>query len=151
MKNTRLIVSSIILLCIFIIILILINRSSDAYVYGNSYRQNVIVNTIRLHKYGITGENVNIGIIDAGFYKHHSVFKKTKITKEFNFVTNEPNTEDYNHIKGMDHGTNVFSVVGGYQINELVGIAYGANFLLAKTDISTSRLYKEEYNAVSAS
>jgi hypothetical protein len=51
----------------------------------------------------------------------------------------------------MDHGTNVFSVVGGFQVNELVGIAYGANFLLAKTDISTSRLYKEEYNAVSAS
>jgi subtilisin family serine protease len=151
MKNIYIIVLSIIVLCIFIIILILINKSSDAYVYGNSYRQNVIVNTIGLHKYGITGENVNIGIIDAGFYKHHSVFKKAKITKEFNFVTNEPNTEDYNHIKGMDHGTNVFSVVGGYQINELVGIAYGANFLLAKTDISTSRLYKEEYNAVSAS
>jgi subtilisin family serine protease len=151
MKNTRLIVSSIVLLCIFIIILILINRSSDAYVYGNSYRQNVIVNTIRLHKYGITGENVNIGIIDAGFYKHHSVFKQTKIIKEFNFVTDEPNVEDYNHVKGMDHGTNVFSVVGGYEINKLIGAAYGANFMLAKTDISTSRLYKEEYNAVNAS
>ena len=151
MKNIRIIISSIVLLCIFIIILILINRSSDAYVYGNSYRQNVIANTVRLHKYGITGENVNIGIIDAGFYRHHSVFKQTKITKEFNFVTNESNTEDFNHLKGMDHGTNVFSVVGGYQVNELVGIAYGANFLLAKTDVSTSRLYKEEYNAVSAS
>ena len=151
MKNIRIIISTILVLCIIVVVLIFINRSSDAYIYGNSYRQNDLVNTIRLHKYGIIGKGVNIGIIDAGFYKHHSVFKQTKITKEFNFVTNESNTEDFNHLKGMDHGTNVFSVVGGYQVNELVGIAYGANFLLAKTDVSTSRLYKEEYNAVSAS
>jgi subtilisin family serine protease len=151
MKNIRIIISTILVLSIVVVILILINRSTDAYVYGNSYRQNKLVNTIRLHKYGITGENINIGIIDAGFYKQHSVFKQTKIIKKFNFVTNKPNTEDFNHIKGMDHGTNVFSVVGGYQINKLIGIAYGANFLLAKTDISTSRLYKEEYNAVNAS
>ena len=151
MKNTLLIIAFAFLICSLIFILILITRSSDKYIYGYSYRQNHLVNTVRLHKYGITGKNVNIGIIDAGFFKHHSVFKHTKIIKEFDFVTNEPNIEDFNHLKGMDHGTNVFSVVGGYKVNKLVGIAYGANFILARTDISTSRLKKEELNAVRAS
>jgi len=151
MKNFRVIILSIILICTFILILFLINRSSDEYIYGHSYRQNLLVNAVRLHKYGITGKNVRIGIIDAGFYKHHPVFKQTKIIKEYNFATNEINTESNNHIKGMDHGTNVFSVLGGYQVNELIGIAYGADFLLARTDISTDRLYEEELNAVKAS
>ena len=151
MKNIWIILSTVFLIGLIIFILILVERSSDEYIYGHSYRQNQIVNTIRLHKYGITGKNVNIAIIDAGFYKHHTVFKKTKIIKEFDFVTNEPNTEDFDHPKGMNHGTNVFSVVGGYRVNELVGIAYGANFILARTDISTDRLKKEELNAVKAS
>jgi len=135
----------------FIFVLYEINKSTDVYLYGSSYRQNKIVNTIRLHKYGITGKNITIGIIDAGFYTIHPVFAKTRIIKEYDFVTNKATTLNYNHIVGMDHGTNVFSVVGGYDVNELIGIAYGANFILAKTDISTDRLKEEELNAVKAS
>ena len=128
-----------------------LNNSTELYLYGNSYRQNKLVNTIRLHKYGITGKNITVGIIDAGFYTPHTVFKNTRIIKEFDFVTNKPTTLNYNHLKGLDHGTNVFSVVGGYKVNELIGIAYGANFILAKTDIATDRLKEEEVNAVIAS
>jgi hypothetical protein len=121
-------------------VLILVNKSTDEYFYGNSFRQNKLVNTIRLHKYGINGKGVNIGIIDAGFYTEHSAFANTKVIKEYDFVRNISNTLDYNHVGGMDHGTNVFSMIGGYKVNELIGIAFGANFLLAKTDINTSRL-----------
>jgi subtilisin family serine protease len=132
-------------------VLILVNRSTDEYFYGNSFRQNKLVNTIRLHKYGITGKGVNIGIIDAGFYTEHSAFANTRIIKEYDFVRNISNTLDHNHIGGMDHGTNVFSVIGGYKVDELIGIAFGANFLLAKTDINSSRLKQEETYAVNAS
>ena len=151
MRNHRIIITSIIIISILIWVLIELNRTSDEYSYGSSYRQNKIVNTIRLHKYGITGERIKIGIIDAGFYTKHPVFANTRIIKEYDFVSNKSSTSDYNHIKGMDHGTNVFSVVGGYKINELIGIAFGANFILAKTDISTDRLKEEETNAVKAS
>jgi subtilisin family serine protease len=151
LNNIRLIILSVFFLCIIIIILILVNRSTDEYYYGNSFRQNKLVNTIRLHKYGITGKGVNIGIIDAGFYSDHTAFENTRIIKEFDFARNEVSTSDYNHVKGMDHGTNVFSMIGGYKVNELIGIAFGANFLLAKTDINTSRLKEEEITAVIAS
>ena len=151
MKNARIIIPIFLLMLTLIFVLYEINKSTDVYLYGSSFRQNKIVNTIRLHKYGITGKNITIGIIDAGFYTIHPVFAKTRIIKEYDFVTNKPTTLNYNHIMGMDHGTNVFSVVGGYDVNELIGIAYGANFILAKTDISTDRLKEEELNAVKAS
>ena len=150
-KNTRVIILSILIISVFIFILLELNKSTQLYLYGNSYRQNKLVNTIRLHQYGITGKNITIGIIDAGFYTPHTVFKDTRIIKEFDFFTNEPTTLNYNHLKGLDHGTNVFSVVGGYKVNELIGVAYGANFILAKSDISTDRLKEEEVNAVNAS
>lgn len=142
---------SILTISILIFVLFQINKSTDKYIYGNSYRQNKIVNTIRLHKYGITGKNIIIGIIDAGFNTIHSAFKNTRIIKEYDFVRNKSSVSDYKHIKGMDHGTNVFSVVGGYKINELIGIAFDADFILTKTDISTDRLKEEENNAVKAS
>jgi hypothetical protein len=150
-KNTRVIILSVLIISVIIWIFLELNKSTDLYLYGNSYRQNKLVNTIRLHHYGITGKNITIGILGAGFYTPHSVFKNTRIIKEFDFVTNKPTTLNYNHLKGLDHGTNVFSVVGGYKVNELIGIAYDANFILAKSDISTDRLKEEEINAVIAS
>jgi hypothetical protein len=150
-KNTRVIVLSVLIFSVIIWILLKLNKSTDLYLYGYSYRQNKLVNTIRLHQYGITGKNITIGILDGGFYTLHSVFKNTRIIKEFDFVTNEPTTLNYNHLKGLDHGTNVLSIVGGYKVNELIGIAYDANFILAKSDISTDRLKEEEINAVVAS
>jgi serine protease AprX len=150
MKNIRNIILSTILISTFIWGLIEWNKTTVKYLYGNSFRQNNIVNTIRLHQYGITGKGITIGIIDAGFYTLHKAFEKTTILKEFDFVTNEATTLNYNHVKGLDHGTNVFSVVGGYKINEIIGIAYGADFILAKTDISTERLAEEEQNAIKA-
>lgn len=90
-------------------------------------------------------------MLGAGYYTPHSVFKHTRVIKEYDFFTHKPTTLNYNHIKGLDHGTNVLSVLGGYEVNELVGIAYGANFILAKSDISTDRLAEEEVNAVKAS
>ena len=150
-KNIKIIIAVPLLMLALVFILYEINKSTDVYLYGSSYRQNKMVNAIRLHKYGITGKNITIGIIDAGFYTIDPVFTNTRIIKEYDFVTDKSTVLNYNHIRGMDHGTNVFSVVGGYKVNELIGIAYGANFILTKTDISTDRLKEEEVNAVKAS
>ena len=128
MKNIKVIILSLIIISSVLFILYESNKSTDEYLYG-----------------------VTIGIIDAGFYTIHPAFAKTRIIKQLDFVTNKPTTLNYNHIRGLDHGTNVLSVVGGYKVNEIIGIAYGANFILAKTDISTDRLSKEEVNAVAAS
>lgn len=151
MKNSIIIILSILFVVAVVWIIIEINKGSDEYYYGNSLRQNSIVNTIRLHKFGITGERITIGLLDAGFYSEHSAFKKTKIIKQFDFVSQKQNAFDPNYIGGSDHGTNVFSVIGGFKENELIGIAYGSEYVLAKSDINSSRLAEEEINAVEAS
>ncbi len=151
MKNTRIVVAAVIAISILIWGLFEFNKTTENYFYGHSITQNKIVNTIRLHKYGITGKNVTVGILGSGFYTMHPVFENTRIVKEFDFAENKPSTLNYKHIKGLDHGTNVFSVIGGYKVNDLIGIAYGANFILAKSDKSTYRLAEEEVNAVKAS
>ena len=138
------------LLAALISLLIIYYRSTSRYLYGYSYRQNVLVNTVRLHKYGIIGKGVKIGLIDAGVYTPHPVFEKTRIIKEYDFVDNIPSVIAKDHKLGRDHGTNVLSVIGGYKGHKLIGIAYGADFILARTDISTDRLESEEKNAIKA-
>ena len=151
MKNTRIVAASVIAISIIIWGAVELNKTTERYFYGHSFTQNKIVNTTRLHKYGITGKNITVGILGSGFYTKHPVFENTRIIKEFDFAENKPTTLNYKHIKGLDHGTNVFSVIGGYKVNDLIGIAYGANFILAKSDKSTYRLAEEEVNAVKAS
>ena len=150
MKNTGIVAAAVIAISILIWGLVELNKTTERYFYGHSITQNRIVNTIRLHKYGITGKNINVGILGSGFYTKHPVFENTRIIKEFDFAENKPTTLCYKHIKGLDHGTNVFSVIGGYKVNDLIGIAYGANFILAKSDKSTYRLAEEEVYAVKA-
>ena len=148
MKNIRIILPVTIVLASIIFLLIEYNETTDDYIYGNSYRQNKFVNTIRLHKYGITGKGVKVGILGSGFDTQHPLFAETRILKEYDFAENKPDTRCLTHIAGTDHGTMVFSVIGGYLPGELVGIAYGADFILAKSDKSKQRLVEEEYYAV---
>ena len=79
----KIIISFIIAAIILIWILDSINKKSDKYLYGNSYRQNKIANCIRLHKYGISGKGVTIGVLGAGFYTQHPVFENMNIIKEY--------------------------------------------------------------------
>lgn len=151
MKRFWILLSVILLISVSIWIFIAYNKTTDEYRYGNSLNQNRIVNAIRLHKFGISGERIKIGVIDAGFNTEAAVFLKTKIVEKYDFVRNKKTVIDYDYMRGMDHGTNVLSVVGGYKENELIGVAYGADFLLARTDISTDRLYEEEFIAAEAS
>jgi len=150
-KNTRIVAASVIVISILIWGLVELNKTTERYFYGHSITQNKIVNATRLHKYGITGKNITVGVLGSGFYTKHPVFEKTRIIKEFDFAENKTTTLNYNHIKGLEHGTNVFSVIGGFKVNDLIGIAYGANFILAKSDKSTYRLAEEEIYAVEAS
>jgi subtilisin family serine protease len=51
---------------------------------------------------------------------------------------------------GHTHGINVLSVLGGYAPGEVIGPAYGASFLLARTENMASETRAEEDNWVAA-
>jgi hypothetical protein len=51
--------------------------------YGDSYTQNELINTLPLHRAGITGERILVGILDTGFDLEHDCYKNIKKLKAF--------------------------------------------------------------------
>jgi serine protease AprX len=105
--------------------------------YGYSYMQNQLIHIPDVHRLGITGKNVLIGVLDTGFdYHGRSVFSRLKVVAEYDFhwddeiTANEANDDAHQH----DHGTEVLSVLGGFHDGDLIGPAYNASYALAKTE-----------------
>ena len=105
--------------------------------YGPSYFQLNQVNVLPLHRLGYSGKGVLVCMMDTGFRKNHDIFKQARIVDEWDFVNNDGNVQqdpldadDYSD----SHGTGTWSILGGYAPGQLVGPAYGADFLLAKTE-----------------
>lgn len=105
--------------------------------YGSSFIQIDQVNVWPLHRLGYTGRNVLVCMMDAGFRKSHEIFRQAHVVAEWDFVNGDGNVEqdlsdpnDYSD----SHGTGTWSVLGGFKPGELIGPAYGADFLLAKTE-----------------
>lgn len=95
----------------------------------------------------IDGKNVVIAVFDAGFNsvnKHPAfshVFERNGILKTFDFIKN---TEEVYH--GGTHGTMVLSNICGIDNGKKLGLATGANFLLARTEFTYFEPFSEEEN-----
>lgn len=114
--------------------------------YGSSYTQNQMLNIPALHDMGYDGSGVLIGVFDTGFRTDHPVFDKLEVTAQYDFIDHETDVSGVGH----DHGINVLSALGGYAYGELIGPAYSASYLLARTEDDTSETRAEEDNWVAA-
>ncbi|MCK4640576.1 MAG: S8 family peptidase [Candidatus Marinimicrobia bacterium] len=126
----------------------------DTNAYGKSFNQLAQLNIPTVHDSGYTGKGVRIAVIDAGFYKDHPVFQhiinEGRLIAERDFIFNDDNVQD--DLSGdttlsaqSQHGTSVWSVVGGYVPYTYIGAAYGAEFLLAKTErVGSERIIEED-------
>jgi len=139
----------------------ILNKSTaDQPFYGNTYAQLAQLNIPTAHDSGYTGRNVRIAIIDAGFYKDHVAFKRiindNRLVTERDFIFNDNNVQDETRedttFAGTqaNHGTSVWSVIGGYDPYVYIGAAYNAEFLLAKTERIGSESIIEEDRFVAA-
>ncbi len=118
--------------------------------YGFSDTQLTQVNIPALHDPGgYTGKDVTICVIDTGFSNDHESIVSTTVLAERDFINDDNETAnesgDPTGIYDQEvHGTEVLSVVGGYKEGEVIGSAYGADFLLAKTEINATETHIEE-------
>lgn len=93
---------------------------------------------------GLDGTGIRIAVFDGGFksVNTHQAFKHLRdngqIIATWNFTTKEENVYD-NH----SHGTMVLSCIAGKMGDRQLGLATGATFLLAKTEVDPEP-YKEE-------
>ncbi len=127
------------------------------FAYGFSEFQNRFIKAVRPHWLGYTGQGVRIAIFDTGFNTAHRAFDSTDIVATYDFINDDiavddPECPSASSTDQTSHGTAVLSVIGGYDPDSLIGVAPGAEFALAKTEITCdgAEIKIEEYNWIAA-
>jgi len=120
--------------------------------YGSSYSQVNLINIPPLHDANLAGDGVIIGVFDNGFrLPAHEAFQSMNILATYDFVEKKESVVPDNPDPGFgSHGVNVLSVIGGYVPGTLVGPAFRATYLLARTENDSSETPFEEDNWVAA-
>ncbi len=115
--------------------------------YGPSIKQIQLINSDVLHEMGLYGQGVLICMLDDGFnlLYSHIAFDSLHIVATWDFTNNDTTVDDsrYSASEGW-HGTKTLSTIGGYTPGELIGTAFRASFLLAKTEVDSSETPVEE-------
>jgi serine protease AprX len=119
--------------------------------YGTSLGQVAQINVPAVHDRGLHGEGTVIALFDAGFNNlAHEVFAPMTILATHDFVNGDDDVGDGSDMGEGSHGTATLSVIGGYRPGELIGPAYAAAFILAKTENTDSETPVEEDNWAAA-
>lgn len=145
-----------------------------------SYNQIKMLNINTLHNKGYTGKDVVIALFDTGVlmlkdssmvidstttpYETtftytckpiHRALKDVKILASYDFIENK----DFagivyggspDEINQLSHGTKMLGLMASYYSGELISPAFGASYLVAKTEIADSEIVSEEDNWIAA-
>ncbi len=128
-------------------------NNADSSLYGNSLLQLEISDIPRVHSKGITGKDVLLGLLDTGFrWRTLESLAGIDVLDEYDFIFGDGVTENQtgDALSQHNHGTSVLSVIGGFKDSVLIGAAYNAKFLLAKTEDIRSERQIEEDNYAAA-
>jgi len=119
--------------------------------YGTSIGQLRQIGVPAVHETGLHGEGVIIAVFDAGFNNlAHEVFAPMTILARRDFVNGDEDVGDGSDQGEGSHGTATLSVLGGFKEGQLIGPAFAAGFILAKTENSDSETPIEEDNWAAA-
>jgi hypothetical protein len=114
--------------------------------YGMSFSQVDLMNVPALHDMGYSGQGVLICMLDSGFKNlGHEALDHLDIIATWDFVNGDPRVYDEEGQMGTgNHGTNTLGTIAGYEPGELIGPAFGASFLLGKTENTEYERHIEE-------
>jgi hypothetical protein len=128
------------------------NRATaDYFNYGNSYNQVHIHNGEFLHNIGLRGQNIVIGILDAGFRNYtslrafDSVNLNGQVLGTYDFVARENSVAEDD-----SHGMHCFSIIASNIPGQFVGTAPKASFYLFRSEEDGPEYPIEEHNWVCA-
>lgn len=103
--------------------------------YGQTLTQNQGIHAVAAHDSGYSAAGIVVAVFDTGFRKDHLALAPLKRIAEWDFVesdgetSNQPGDDPFQ----WNHGTGVWSILGGYLPGLIVGPAFNASFILAKT------------------
>ncbi|MBN1576842.1 MAG: S8 family serine peptidase [Chitinispirillaceae bacterium] len=129
-------------------------KASPPGIYGQAFDHLWMLDIPRVHDYLsrrfgsiAPGSGIRIAFFDSGFRLRHRCFlhllKRNAIIGTYDFVDRDTTVEDpdsvatsfYNpYFKNDEHGSLVFSLVAAYDPPYYCGAAWGADFLLARTE-----------------
>jgi serine protease AprX len=123
-------------------------EGSTALDYGQSFTQLNNIKVVDVHNLGINGSGVIVGMLDEGFTNHkvHTALKGIRVLAEYDFVQRDSNTsrQPGEFIPDIEHGAATLSALAGFESGKLIGPAYGASLLLAKTEVDSVEVRIEE-------
>lgn len=124
-----------------------LKKSSVDLDYGFAFTQLDLINVPALHDLGLYGQGVLICMLDDGFnlINMHEAFDSLDVVATWDFIHDDELVDD----SGLDategwHGTRTLSCIAGYSPGVLIGPAFKASFLLAKTEVNSSETSIEE-------
>ncbi len=118
--------------------------------YGLADAQLQQLNLIALHEKGFTGKDVIIAVLDTGFELDHQAFNNSKhsirVLKQWDLVNNDSLTipEEGDPAEQHYHGSFVLGLIAACMPGQLIGSAYGANFILCKPEDANEEYLLEE-------
>jgi hypothetical protein len=118
---------------------------STDFSYGNAENQIKMLKGDFLHQQNLTGEEMQIAVIDAGFPNVNTLaaFQRIRDNNQilggYNFADRNTNFYARNN-----HGTHVLSTITGYIENQFIGTAPNAKFYLFISEIAETETILEE-------
>ena len=125
---------------------------TDDIEYGLSSRQHELINTKPLHAQGYTGTGIRVAVFDTGFFTGHSALDHLNLVAEWDFVNDDAvTTDEPGDIQGeMFHGTWSIGILAAVWPDRVMGVAWDAEYLLAKTEEAYEEVESEEDDYIAA-
>jgi subtilisin-like proprotein convertase family protein len=120
--------------------------------YGASGPGLSQMNINEAHAQGLSGQGVTVALFDTGFQLDHESLTNVDVLATWDFI----NDSDYVGPREGDdtyqtiYGTAALSVLAGFSRSNLIGSAYNASVVLAKTEDLSSETPAEEDNWIAA-
>ncbi|MDX2474841.1 MAG: S8 family serine peptidase, partial [Candidatus Krumholzibacteria bacterium] len=120
--------------------------------YGASLPGLAQINVPAAHARGLSGKGVTVAVLDTGFELNHQSLVGMDVKATWDFI----NDDDYVGLRQNDDprqvvfGTAAVSILAGFSRSNLIGSAYEATVLLAKTEDLKSETPAEEDNWIAA-
>ena len=123
----------------------------DSSHYGYTWGQIEMLKGQRLHQGGYQGRGVTIAVMDAGFKNVDKLpaFDSLWINDQI-LAVKDFEDHDGEVFDSHQHGTMVLSTIAANLPDIYLGTAPKANFMLFRTEVTSSEFISEEYNWVAA-
>ena len=116
--------------------------------YGDANIQVEQINVHLLHAQGLTGQGIRVLLLDTGYNLSHNALNHINVIAQRDFINDDDQTANETdfeeNINQDDHGTKILSIIAANSPGNLIGPAFEADFLLAKTEDVSQEWQQEE-------